>query len=90
MLDEVFFYDGPLGTEVGPEGVSIRLWAPTACEVSFQGLVSWEKMFLRPQPLYNSVIPRKRLHTEGCSQTEWSLMQFTASDRSRGSGGCEK
>lgn len=34
VLDDLFFYDGPLGAEVAPSGeVSARLWAPTAAQV---------------------------------------------------------
>ena len=33
VLDELFFYDGPLGARVSDEGTSIDVWAPTAQQV---------------------------------------------------------
>ena len=33
VLDDLFFYEGLLGAHVGPEGVAISLWAPTAQQV---------------------------------------------------------
>ena len=34
VLDDVFFFDGPLGANVGSMGVDISLWAPTAQQVA--------------------------------------------------------
>ncbi len=34
VLDQLFYYPGPLGAEVGPHGVALRVWAPTAQQVS--------------------------------------------------------
>jgi len=39
VLDECFFYDGPLGARVGAEGVDVALWAPTAQRVE---LLLWD------------------------------------------------
>ena len=33
VLDELFFYDGPLGAHVSDDGTSIGVWAPTAQQV---------------------------------------------------------
>jgi hypothetical protein len=33
LLDELFYYDDPLGPRVGRDGVDITLWAPTAQNV---------------------------------------------------------
>lgn len=33
VLDELFTYGGPLGASVNGEGVSARVWAPTASQV---------------------------------------------------------
>ncbi|DBA74854.1 TPA: cytochrome c oxidase subunit 1 [Trebouxia sp. C0005] len=33
ILDDLFFYDGLLGAHLGPQGVAISLWAPTAQQV---------------------------------------------------------
>jgi len=33
VLDDLFFYEGLLGAHLGPEGVAISLWAPTAQQV---------------------------------------------------------
>jgi hypothetical protein len=41
VLDEVFVYRGPLGTELGPDGVSVHLWAPTAIQVSTKKLLDF-------------------------------------------------
>ena len=35
VLDDLFFYEGLLGAHVGPEGVAISLWAPTAQQVCY-------------------------------------------------------
>lgn len=34
VLDQLFYYPGPLGAEVGPHAVALRVWAPTAQQVS--------------------------------------------------------
>ena len=33
VLYDLFFYEGLLGAHLGPEGVAISLWAPTAQQV---------------------------------------------------------
>ncbi len=33
VLDQLFYYPGPLGAEVGANGVALRVWAPTAQQV---------------------------------------------------------
>ncbi len=33
VLDDLFFYEGALGAHLGPQGVNISLWAPTAQQV---------------------------------------------------------
>ena len=33
VLDDLFFYEGLLGAHLGPQGVAISLWAPTAQQV---------------------------------------------------------
>jgi len=30
VLDQLFFYSGPLGAELGAGGAAVRVWAPTA------------------------------------------------------------
>ena len=34
VLDDLYTYAGPLGAEITQESVSIRVWAPTAQQVS--------------------------------------------------------
>ena len=34
VLDELYFYEGPLGACLTPEQVSITVWAPTAQQVA--------------------------------------------------------
>jgi hypothetical protein len=34
VLDELYFYEGPLGANLEGGGVSIAVWAPTAQEVA--------------------------------------------------------
>jgi pullulanase-type alpha-1,6-glucosidase len=36
VLDDLYFYEGPLGPVVGDAGVSVAVWAPTARNVSLQ------------------------------------------------------
>ena len=33
VLDELCYYNGPLGASLSQEEVSIAVWAPTACQV---------------------------------------------------------
>jgi len=33
VIDELYFYDGPLGARVSDDGTSIAVWAPTAQQV---------------------------------------------------------
>lgn len=40
VLDQLFYYPGPLGAEVGPNGVALRVWAPTAQQVGSTFLIS--------------------------------------------------
>lgn len=35
VLDDLYSYYGPLGAEITSEGVSIRVWAPTAQQVGY-------------------------------------------------------
>ena len=39
VIDELCFYDGPLGARVSDEGTSIDVWAPTAQQVIASSLV---------------------------------------------------
>jgi 1,4-alpha-glucan branching enzyme len=33
VLDQLFFYEGPLGAQLSNQGVHLRVWAPTAQQV---------------------------------------------------------
>ena len=35
VLDELLFYEGPLGATASGQGVQVTLWAPTAQQVLF-------------------------------------------------------
>ncbi|KAK9832555.1 hypothetical protein WJX81_008597 [Elliptochloris bilobata] len=39
VLDQLFYYSGPLGAEVGANSVALRVWAPTAQQVT---LLLWD------------------------------------------------
>ena len=60
VLDDLFFYDGPLGPQINLQGVKLHLWAPTAHQV----LYLHENPFTKPFPS----LFQRRLSTDCASQ----------------------
>ncbi|DBA89443.1 TPA: hypothetical protein ACH3X1_004075 [Trebouxia sp. C0004] len=58
VLDDLFFYEGLLGAHLGPQGVDISLWAPTAQQVDllvFDGLKDDQAMSEEHMTLHKGV-----------------------------------
>lgn len=58
VLDDLFFYEGLLGAHLGPQGVAISLWAPTAQQVDllvFDGPKDNQAVFEEHMTLHKGV-----------------------------------